>query len=1420
MRILHQHGRATSELDVTINDPDATVADLVRVLDPRAAGDAGIVVDGRAHHPPGRLLADVGLLGGDVVTVTDRPPGRGHDTGRTRTRVSVRGGLSAGRTWLLDDGTHSIGRDADAGIALADDATVSRAHAELTVDGHRRIEIRDVGSRNGTLVDGRPTRGRARAGVAVDTEVRLGATVLGVERDRAQRPTRPHPHEIAPAGTVALRRPPRTPAAPPPEPLALPQRPARSSARTPLGIVAMLLPMVGALGFALMRGDIRYAAFGLFGPLAGLANRISGRRRQARERRRASRGFVRALGALDTDLDRLATAHRRAVRTTMIDPAEAVARADEGRQLWERDPATPRTFRLGTGNAPWDVPVAQDRNKTIDPDVEEVLDRHGTVARCPVTVDLEAGEALGIVGHPVPTHAHAAWLVLQAAIAWGPAHLRIVVLTDDEAGERWAWTRWLPHTVGSTGERLAAHGVEAAAGLARDLAARPAADERLTLVVVDGPALTDGRGAPGRALIDGIAGPAHGLVLTTAPTDLPPSVCSIVRLGGVDGAARLVDVREHHDPTELLLDGIDEDGAERAARRLSRWRDPELTDAAADVPRAVALLRSTGLDVADDERTAVVAAGWERAGADPAPALTLGIGAEGPLVVDLVRDGPHALVAGTTGAGKSELLRSLVAGLAVASPPEHLTFVLVDYKGGAAFGDCERLPHVAGLVTDLDAELAERALRSLRAELERRERVLREVGAPDLTAYRADPTRRPLPRLVVVVDEFAGLAAELPDFLDALVDVAQRGRSLGVHMILATQRPAGVVTADIRANTALRIALRVQDPGESKDVVDVADAATIARSTPGRAVVRLGASEQRLTQTAYASGHTAIGGGAVRVHPVDRFGRVVALAGSDDGPTDLARIVDAVSEAHLRRGGGTAEAPWLPPLPSELTLDELEPGRDPAGAALGRVDEPDHQRQSTFVWRPDSGNLWVIGALGAGTSTALRAAVGALARGRGPDALHVYGIDLGRGDLAPVGSLPHCAAVVGADDLERQARVVARLDAILRARRAGTAAGPMVLLVIDGFAPLVAAWEDQPGSDVVDALGRILAEGPAVGIHAIVSSTRPSEIPTRLQGSFAHRIVLRLVDRNDQASLGIGRVPSSPLPGRGRLAPDGLAIQLARCDAQDLRLAADAAGSRRGGPAPVLRLPDEVDPAELGPVRSSGDAHTVPIGRDGDGTEREVTLRPGEPVLVAGGPRAGVSATLAAIGRRLADAGLRPLVLAGPNAGLASMLADVPRLDPGELPHLPDRLGEVDVLLVDDAHVIDDRGDILAGITKRGPVALVVGGRGDALLAAYGHWTRGVRRSRTALVLGLAPEVGGELLNLRMPRRELVAPATGRGRLVHDGVTTLVQVARPMERAHEITKIHVKAHEARSRRSGRAAPDAARSDNHERGSTR
>jgi S-DNA-T family DNA segregation ATPase FtsK/SpoIIIE len=725
----------------------------------------------------------------------------------------------------------------------------------------------------------------------------------------------------------------------------------------PGGLVPAMLGLAGAGLIALL---LRQPMFLLFGALGGLvavgswvAQRLAARRRRRRDRADQASAAAAFVAALDADRCNFLRHHVATVPTIAAARRTLLDRTDS---LWSRRAAHHDAYvvSLGTGEQPW---------RTMPGRVAYCADEMVTVSDLPVPADLGPGARLAVAGPLADAVARA--LLMQLVASCGPADLRIVVITGRPAV--WDCVRGLPHvtlpdgTVSVVDEHELGEVLEQLA---------PAESAHVLLVTDSHSALATRTSQLRRALgTDGTPGQRFGL-LAVLPSDVGvPHMCSsVLTLGNGPTARWVADSTTTLLPIPVRIAGLGERATFQCSAAQHDLQDPEDPLAAARrMPRSLAigalLGAEGGLPCAED-----ILRAWQAQGADPAPHTALGMAADGIVDIDLVRDGPHGLIAGTTGAGKSELLRTLVVGMAAAAAPTHLTFVLVDYKGGATFDACKKLPHVVGLVTDLDDHLADRALRSLHAELRRREAILRDHGAADLSALRAAAPAVMLPRLVVVIDEFAALVSEQPSFLHALVGVAQRGRSLGVHLLLATQRPHGVISDDIRANTNLRLALRLHDVADAIDVVGERTPAQLPRGVPGRAVMRLGPDDHVTFQTAHCT-----------------------VTDPEHDETELVRLVREIVDAAARWGAPDPPAPWQPPLTEVLSRDDVPVD------AIGVCDDPDRQRTVPLRWEPGDGSIVVAGSSGSGVTATLHTlAAHSLTVDRlGEPAPHVYVLDSG-----------------------------------------------------------------------------------------------------------------------------------------------------------------------------------------------------------------------------------------------------------------------------------------------------------------------------------------------------------------------------------------------------------------------------------------
>lgn len=1348
-RVTVQDGGTTRDWEVSGLPDGATAADLLAATGAEAP-DLG--------ETPADRIWDGSILSPDASAPA---PGGGGET--PIAALYALSGPQAGRVWKLSPGRYTAGGSPAANIRLQ-----GTAPASLTVDGRGAAHWR-----------GRPFPvGSLRAG---PHRLRIAPWPCG---------TAPDP----PAPRGFFNRPPRhlpQRSAPPPE---APGRERVDGKPRRMGAVMFALPVLAGAGMALFFGRLMFLAFALMSPLMMAGQYIEDRRRRRRETRRAGQKFAADLREFDRRLRR--RARREQAQAHLDDPSvgEMLAWAEAGsRRLWERRPAHPDFLRvtLGYGTVRWAPPPGGEE----EPEAAEALRRHGMMRGVPITAQLAPGRILGVAGPRAEAGSLAGAVLCQIAVTSGPADVRIGVITDRP--QVWDWVKWTPHSLAdprSDVRLLACSPAETEALLVALSAPAAEGPAPVTIIAVDHPRLSEDHRRLLRRIFLGAERPVAGVWLEERAEGLPAACSEVAELGAT---ARLRRPGRGAAALEMEAAGAAQGVTVAAARRLARWEDPEAAAPGSRLPERAGLLElpeladlSGGTD--PDGLAGALSARWSAA--PSGLAAPIGVSEAGTVRADLAADGPHCLVAGTTGSGKSELLRTLIASWAARYSPEFLNLILIDYKGGAAFDACADLPHVTGLVTDLDESLGERALRSLEAELTWREERMRAAGVSDIGQLRRAAPDMPLPRLAVIVDEFALLSRELPDFMEALVDIAQRGRSLGVHLVLATQRPAGVVKDSIRANVNLRICLRVQTPADSRDVLGTgagtALAAGVPPSRPGRGYIRSGPEAPVPFQTALVSGSGNCRP-AVRAAPFLFAMRQPAAPPAPDrnrpSETDLARLAAAASRAWKATGLPAPRRPWTPPLNPGLAFGELPAAAggpdDEPEAVIGVADQPDRQRQVPWKWRPAAdGALLLIGRPGAGPQDGLLAAACSLAAARDPDRLHIYGLDSGRGRLAELEKLPHVGSIVPMDDEER----LERLLELFRSRMEGPSSPPeqpWMVLLADDLGGLRAVLEK---SGLTELFGEICRSGPSrrAGVAAAADGARA--VPPSLSSVFVSRLVFSLADPLDWSLLGVRAATDDPPPRRAVDARTGECVQAAAVAADDVR----RAGLRAAGGGRVTAIPSLPRRVSLDKVAGAGKSTDrewkLPLGLDGKTLQPAVvTLYGGDHLLIAGPRRSGRSTALwatasAAVmldpGARLVAVCPRPSPLAD-HPGVQAVLRRIEDL--ADLTDLAGNEGNGPrtVVLIDDAEETADHGPPDRIIEQRAEgITVVAAGRNDVLRAAHRHWTRALRTSRRGVILSPEERADGDLFGVRLPVPG-AGPLPGRGFLVEGGDVRMIQMA-------------------------------------------
>jgi DNA segregation ATPase FtsK/SpoIIIE, S-DNA-T family len=1015
-----------------------------------------------------------------------------------------------------------------------------------------------------------------------------------------------------------------------------PQLPGGSGGMNLMALVPMLGAATSVTVMMLFRGS-SLAGIGAMmmvaTVLASVVLLFSQRGKAARQRTRTRRLYMDYLRRRHREFEAEEELARNAANHSHPPAGQLIELVVENpHRLWERRRDNPDFLqaRIGTGVLPRRRITVQNSGDAVErPDTfmlaeaEQLARRFSAGADMPMTIPLAGISSLSIIADRADALNACRSLLLHAAALHSPEDLELAIVAGEENLADWDWAKWLPQLIihtGESGQNGEARIAATAAGLTRLL--RGELDERLAAVAAAkrnyqrlAPAAL-----PRLVIISDLPG-MNAQQLPGIPAGLLPGELAITHihlLSEQKQEPEHVDLRLTVDAGRLALadaagtpvaSGVADDVppavADAVARSLAPLQLSELSHEFGEHKVSRSYAESLGLQDFSAEALQEL---WRQGRGQDFLRVPIGTDDDGaPVHLDLKEAakqgmGPHGICVGATGSGKSELLRTLVLSLIATHPPEDLNMVLVDYKGGATFAPFADAPHVSGLVTNLvsDASLVDRIHASLSGEVVRRQELLKSGGDfAHIDDYRSARERTPgnpalatpLPYLFVCIDEFGELLTARQDFIDLLLSIGRIGRSIGIHLLLSSQKVESGMLRGLETYLAYRIALHTNSELESRTVIDVPDAYHLP-SSPGHGILKVDTSVFRKFKASYVSGPLPVpeeqgepstpdvlpllpfrlGGPSGEGRPSEAgssaeagpAGEESTSAGgaarpaTDEGPSILSTLVAFASETPR-----STPPVWLPPLPLAVSLAGTGAALNFTSAglrlakprhlcpAVGILDDPSRQRQGP--WHLDlsarGGHLAVIGAPQSGRSTALRTIAASLALSHTVDEVNLYGIDLLGNSLTGLSDLPHSGGMAGRGNREFLRRTVEEVHSLLNARqgvfethridtvqsmRSLRARGGLpelgctdLFLFIDGFGALASEFPE-----IEDLVTDILTRGSTFGVHVIATVRSWSEIRMARQSLIGNRIELHLTDPADSLDRRLASTLGSGRPGR------------------------------------------------------------------------------------------------------------------------------------------------------------------------------------------------------------------------------------------------------------------------------------------------
>ena len=840
-------------------------------------------------------------------------------------------------------------------------------------------------------------------------------------------------------------------------------------------------------------------------------------------------------------------------------------------------------YRLGLGKVPtsYELKYGQEERSGKKDALEEegyaLFQAHQKIDNLPIVASLNRGP-VGYVGPRPIVLEQLQLLVAQLAVFHSYHDLTIIPIIPEEEKESWDWMRWLPHaTLQDMNVRSFVYNQRT----------RDQVLNSLNQILKLRKAQKEEEKANDTKIFH-----PHYLVLITDETLILDHVimeffredptelgCSIIYVADVlsslsENIQTVISIKDRNQGQLLLQEGVLREldfqldhfpeGYDKEA--ISRGLAPlkHIQQLKSSIPDSVTFLEMYQAETFNDLK---VLSRWESHAPYQSLAVPIGLRGKDDLVYLNLHEkahGPHGLIAGTTGSGKSETIQSYILSLAVNFHPHDVAFLLIDYKGGGMANLFKDLPHLLGTITNLDGAQSMRALASINAEIHRRERLFGQYGVNHINQYqkkfKLGEATEPLPHLFLISDEFAELKVNQPDFIKELVSIARVGRSLGVHLILATQKPSGVVDDQIWSNSRFKLALKVADRGDSMEMLRTADAAEITQT--GRAYLQVGNNEvYELFQTAWSGADyqpekDQLGIEDHTIYLINELGQYEVLnqdlSGLDmaeeikEVPTELDVIVQEINHLHQEEGIAAVAQPWLPPLKERITLDELDKvvpieawqKRTAPSVLIGVADIPQAQKQEAVaIDLSKDGNILLYGSPGTGKTTFLQTAAMDLARKQSPENLTMYLLDFGTNGLAPLTQLPHVADSLLLDQTEKIQKFIRIINRELDRRKKllsehgiGTIAlyrevtgkqEPTMVILMDSYESM----KDEPyETDLFKLFMRISREGLSIGVHLIITASRQNNLRAQLYSNFKHQLTLPQNDISEVRGI-VGATP-------------------------------------------------------------------------------------------------------------------------------------------------------------------------------------------------------------------------------------------------------------------------------------------------------